>query len=105
MLKRNIPILRIFDVVKAKEFYIGWLGFTIEWEKQFEPDTPLYMGIKKDGIQIHLLEYYRDTTPGSKVFIICDKIKKYFQELQSRPYKYYPPGWKKLFTIVCVLEL
>ena len=27
---RTIPILRIFSVEKAKEFYIGWLGFKID---------------------------------------------------------------------------
>jgi len=47
MLQKNIPILRIFDVAKAKEFYIDWLGFEIEWEHQFEPNTPYYIGIKK----------------------------------------------------------
>lgn len=27
---RTIPILRIFSVEKATEFYIGWLGFKID---------------------------------------------------------------------------
>jgi len=29
-----IPIFRIFDVAKAKEFYAGFLGFTVDWEHQ-----------------------------------------------------------------------
>ncbi|HEX8838133.1 MAG TPA: glyoxalase superfamily protein [Candidatus Acidoferrum sp.] len=37
---RRIPILRIFGVEKAKEFYIGWLAFKIDWEHQFEQNTP-----------------------------------------------------------------
>jgi len=28
---RTIPILRIFDVAKADEFYIEYLGFRIDW--------------------------------------------------------------------------
>lgn len=32
MLLKDIPILRIFDVDKAKEFYIQWLGFKIDFE-------------------------------------------------------------------------
>lgn len=43
MLLQNIPILRIFDVPKAKEFYIDWLGFEICSEHQFEPGTPYYI--------------------------------------------------------------
>lgn len=105
MLKKNIPILRIFDVAKAKEFYICWLGFTLEWEHQFEPDTPYYIGIKKDDIQIHLSEHYGDATPGSKVFIICDEIEKYFQELQNKPYKYYRPSLQKTFYNSLCIEV
>ena len=36
MLLKNIPILRIFDVTRAKEFYIDWLRFKIDFEHQFE---------------------------------------------------------------------
>lgn len=97
MLQKNIPILRIFDVAKAKEFYIDWLGFQIEWEHQFEENTLYYIGIKRDNIEIHLSEHYGDATPGSKVFIVCDEIQKYYDELQSRPYKYYRPGLNKTF--------
>ena len=34
--QKTIPILRIFDVEKAKEFYVGFLGFTVDWEHHFE---------------------------------------------------------------------
>ena len=54
MLLKNIPILRIFDIVKAKEFYIDWLGFEIDFEHQLVPGTLYYIGIKKDNIEIHL---------------------------------------------------
>ena len=97
MLQKNIPILRIFDVNKAKEFYIDWLGFKIEWEHQFEENTPFYFGISKDNIELHLSEHYGDATPGSKVFIVCNEIEKFYAELQSRPYKYYRPGLEKTF--------
>jgi uncharacterized glyoxalase superfamily protein PhnB len=97
MLQKTIPILRMFDVVKAKEFYIDWLGFKIEFEHQFEENTPYYIGITKDDIKIHLSEHYGDATPGSKVFIVCNEIEKYYAELQSRPYKYYRPCLEKTF--------
>jgi len=97
MLQKNIPVLRIFDVAKAKEFYINWLGFKIDWEHQFELGMPYYFGISKDDIQFHLSEHYGDATPGSKVFIVCSEIEKYFSELQSRPYKYYRPELNKTF--------
>jgi catechol 2,3-dioxygenase-like lactoylglutathione lyase family enzyme len=39
---RVVPILRILDVAKAKEFYGDFLGFQIDWEHRFGPDLPLY---------------------------------------------------------------
>ena len=29
--QKTIPILRIFSVEKAKEFYVDFLGFTLDW--------------------------------------------------------------------------
>jgi catechol 2,3-dioxygenase-like lactoylglutathione lyase family enzyme len=95
MLQQAVPMLRIFDVAKAKEFYIDWLGFEIEFEHQFEPDTPYYFGLIKDGMRLHLSEHHGDGTPGSHTFIICTEIEKYFNSL--KPYKYYRPSLEKTF--------
>ena len=42
---QTIPILRIFDVGKAREFYLGFLGFTVDWEHRFDDRAPLYMQV------------------------------------------------------------
>jgi uncharacterized glyoxalase superfamily protein PhnB len=97
MLLQNIPVLRIFDETKAREFYLDWLGFKIEFEHRFEPVTPLYMGISRDNIMLHLSEHYGDGVPGANIFITCNEIKKFYEELQSRPYKYYRPGLEETF--------
>ena len=39
----TIPILRIFSVDKAKEFYVGFLGFAVDWEHRFDDPAPVYM--------------------------------------------------------------
>ncbi len=57
---KKISILRIFDVPKATEFYIGWPGFKIEWEHPFEPGMPFYMGVSKDNIELHLPEQFNE---------------------------------------------
>src|SRR5260370_32162921 len=46
---RTIPTLRIFDSGKAREFYIGFLGFKVDFEHRFEPDLPLFMQISLGG--------------------------------------------------------
>jgi len=38
-----IPIFRIFDEEKARDFYLGFLGMTVDFEHRFEENTPIYM--------------------------------------------------------------
>lgn len=33
---KTIPILRMFDEAKAREFYLDFLGFSVEFEHRFE---------------------------------------------------------------------
>ena len=40
---KTIPLLRIFSVEKAKEFYVDSLGFSLDWEHHFEDNTPAYI--------------------------------------------------------------
>jgi uncharacterized glyoxalase superfamily protein PhnB len=94
---RTIPILRIFDYKKAVEFYIDWLGFKIVWEHHFHEGAPVYMEVEKDGIVFHLSEHHGDGTPGSNVFVWCDGVKAYHEELINKNYKYNKPGIDKTF--------
>lgn len=87
-----IPVLRIFDLAKAKEFYLDWLGFTIDWEHRFTKNFPLYMQISLEDIVLHLTEHYGDCTPGSKVFIETKGIDELHKTLVSKKYNYLNPG-------------
>jgi uncharacterized glyoxalase superfamily protein PhnB len=92
-----IPVLRIFDYAKAIEFYVEWLGFTIEWEHEFEPGMPTYMEVKKGDIVFHLSEHHGDGTPGTHVFIWCEGLKELQTELIEKKYKYNRPGFEETF--------
>jgi predicted enzyme related to lactoylglutathione lyase len=91
-LRNAIPILRIFSIEKAYEFYLDYLGFTLEWEHRFADDLPLYAQIKRDNVVFHLSEHYGDGTPGSGVFLPVDDIDSLHQELQAKQYRYARPG-------------
>ena len=92
-----IPILRIFDEAKAKEFYVDWLGFKIDWEHRFEENFPLYMQVSAEGIQLHLSEHHGDGTPGTQLHIYCTGLKEFQQKLNNKNYKYGKPGLKETF--------
>lgn len=90
--KQTIPILRIFDVQKAREFYIDWLGFTVDWEHRFEENAPLYMQVSRDGLTLHLSEHHGDCSPGARVFIRTGRAAELHQELSAKDYSYNNPG-------------
>lgn len=92
---KTIPIFRIFDENKAKEFYIDFLGMNLDWEHRFEPDTPVYMQVSKGNLILHLSEHSGDCTPGSKVFVNVSDLDKLYQEVTSRTYKYSRPSIEK----------
>lgn len=87
-----LPILRIFDVAKARDFYLDFLGFTIEWEHRFEPGLPLYLQVKRDACTLHLTEHHGDCSPGSALRIPVADLDALHQELMAKQYKYARPG-------------
>jgi hypothetical protein len=89
---QTVPILRIFDVAKAKEFYLDYLGFRGDWEHRFEPGAPLYMQVSRSGCALHLSEHYGDATPGSTVFLRVTGLDAFHQELSRKNYPYLRPG-------------
>ena len=91
-LQTAIPILRIFSVEKAKEFYVDFLGFGIDWEHRFGDNFPLYAQISRSGLKLHLSEHHGDASPGSTVFIWMRGIAVYHRELTARNYRYNKPG-------------
>ena len=87
-----IPILRSFDENKAREFYIQFLEFEINWEHRFEDDLPLYMQISKGDCVIHISEHHGDCSPGSALRIEVDDLDAYQQCLIKKKYKHARPG-------------
>jgi uncharacterized glyoxalase superfamily protein PhnB len=87
-----VPVVRIFDEAKAREFYLGFLGFTVDFEHRFEPGTPIYMGISMGDCKIHLSEHHGDGSPGANIRIQCDEVDAYCAALNAKHYKYYRPG-------------
>ena len=81
------PILRIFDEAKANEFYVDFLGFSIDWEHRFEVDLPLYMQISKDGCVIHLSEHHGDCCPGAAMRIETNELEVFQADLVAKRYK------------------
>ncbi len=90
--QQAIPILRIFDVAKAREFYCDFLGFVVTMEQRHEPDLPLYMAIERSGLELHLSEHHGDASPGSTAFVWMAGVRTFHAELTAKQYGYGRPG-------------
>ena len=87
-----VPILRIFDEHRAREFYVDWLGCTVDWEHRFEDGLPLYLQVSRSGLVLHLSEHSGDGTPGTCVYIAATGVRELHEELLAKPYRFLRPG-------------
>lgn len=87
-----VPILRIFDEARAREFYAGWLGMTIDWEHRFHDGAPLYAQVSLGAIKLHLSEHSGDASPGANAVVYMKGVEAWQQALIAKPYKYNRPG-------------
>jgi len=87
-----VPIFRIFSVEKAREFYLDFLGFQLDWEHRFEPDMPVYMQVSRAPLILHLSEHHGDATPGSTAYVRMRGVREFHAEISARGYRYLRPG-------------
>ena len=100
---RVIPILRIFDVAKADEFYLDYLGFRVDWDHRYDDNAPLYRQISRGDLILHLSEHHGDGSPGARLRVTMVGIEAFLDELGAKNYRYMRPGlertgWKTLET-------
>lgn len=87
-----IPIFRIFDEAKARDFYLGFLGCAVDFEHRFAPDLPLYLALSRGALKLHLSEHSGDASPGSTALVYMNGVAELQAELIAKNYRYNRPG-------------
>jgi len=90
-----VPIFRIFDEDKAREYYVGFLDCKIDWEHRFHPKAPLYMQVSRNGFRLHLSEHAGDASPAATAVCYMKGIETFQKGLLDKHYKYNRPGLEK----------
>ena len=91
-LKSSTPVLRSFDEAKAREFYVWFLGFQVDWQHRFGDNFPLYMQVTRDACVLHLSEHHGDACPGAALRIELAGVDEFCAELQAKDYQNFKPG-------------
>lgn len=100
-----IPVFRVFDYAKTIEFYIDWLGCTIEWEHSPE-DTPFYMRMSLSGAAFDLSEHHGECSPGARFTIEgFQGLATYHRQLIDKKYRFNRPGLQHVEWDPTTLEM
>jgi len=97
-----VPIVRIFDVAKAREFYLDFLGCDLDWEHRFGDNFPLYCQVSRGALRLHLSEHAGDATPGGNMVVYMTGIRAFQQELADKEYRYMKPDLDMLEDMLMV---
>jgi catechol 2,3-dioxygenase-like lactoylglutathione lyase family enzyme len=68
-----IPVLRVMEAARAVRWYER-LGFTKEWEHQFEPGLPWFVSVARANVRLYLSEHEGDAPRGSLIHLYVDDI-------------------------------
>ena len=69
-----IPILRVANAHASVAFY-AHLGFTFQWEHQFEPGFPLFVSVgAESGARLFLSEHLGDASPDTLVYLFVEDV-------------------------------
>jgi catechol 2,3-dioxygenase-like lactoylglutathione lyase family enzyme len=81
----TIPVLRIFSVDAALQFYVEFLGFTLDFGGPAGgPGTAYYGQLTRAGTTLHVTEVAYDPGPGATVFVWIDGIEGWREALNAR---------------------
>jgi uncharacterized glyoxalase superfamily protein PhnB len=85
MIKIAVPLLHISDPVSAEIFYCDQLGFTETFAYQpFGETGPCYLGIVRDGVNIHLSSFSGDGKPGNAIVLVVDNVDALYAEFTAK---------------------
>ena len=88
----TVPVLRVFCLRRAREFYLRFLGFTLDWEQRAAEGAPGYLQVSRQGLVLHLSEHHGDGCPGAVVLVRTAGLDALQRELLARDYPFLRPG-------------
>jgi uncharacterized glyoxalase superfamily protein PhnB len=78
------PQFRITNAQRSLAFYVGGLGFEVDWEHRFEPGLPVFMQLTRAGQSIFLTEHSGDCKVGGAAYFVVPDVDACYNEFVSR---------------------
>ena len=86
MFLQAIAVLHVRSSEAAEAFYCRRLGFTqtFAYRPHAPQPDPCYMGLARDGAEIHVSSFAGDAVPGGVVYLRVDDVDAVYAELRAR---------------------
>ena len=89
-----VPILRMYDLTRTLDFYVGYLGCTVDWQV-LDGDAPTYLQVSRGDLVHHLSNHHDDGTPGTAVLVETQGVAELHAELHASDYRHMLPGLER----------
>jgi catechol 2,3-dioxygenase-like lactoylglutathione lyase family enzyme len=86
MFKSAIPVLHVSSAAAAEEFYCERLGFRRDFAYRVDDARadPCYMGLARDGVELHVSSFPGDAVAGGAVFLLVQDVDALHAELVAK---------------------
>jgi uncharacterized glyoxalase superfamily protein PhnB len=85
MFKLAIPVLHVSSSAEAANFYCDRLGFIQAFAyRPFGGFDPCYMGLTRDGVEMHVSSFPGDGVSGGAVFLLVEDVDALYIELVAK---------------------
>jgi catechol 2,3-dioxygenase-like lactoylglutathione lyase family enzyme len=74
-----VPVLHVEEAARAVAWYAR-LGFSKEWEHQFEPGFPWFVSVARGRVRIYLSEHKGDARPDTLIRLHINDIEAVSEE-------------------------
>jgi hypothetical protein len=81
---QSVPVMLSLDEAKCREFYCNFLGFEVEFEHRLAAQMPVYLGLRRGSVELHLSPHRGDARTGSAAFVWMTGVDDYRRELAAR---------------------
>ena len=80
VMQQVVPAVRITAYARSTAFYVGGLGFHVEWEHRVEPHLPAFVQVSRDGLTLYLTEHAGDCQVGGLVHLYVPDVDAWYAE-------------------------
>lgn len=83
-MQRVVPAFRIADLARSREYYVGGLGFQIDWEWREAPELPVFLQLSHGELALYLTQRAGDSVSGGLAYLYVPDVDAWAARARER---------------------